>query len=126
MQVEFFTLCDGAYNYNGKLTIVGTVDGIKLSSLPGIADFSIAMKLLVMPEEHGKKEVSIHIIDPLENEIPTNIVMNFEVESNSEDSHLSIAIGMHGVPFKQEGRHMIKVQLGDELLGNYAFFVKVK
>ena len=54
MKIEFFTFCDGAYNYDGRLTIVGTYDDIKAQSFPWKTNMSFALKLLVSNDEAGK------------------------------------------------------------------------
>ena len=59
MDIRVFTLCDGAYNYNGKLTIVGTVDHIKVSKVPAIASIGLALKVTNIAGGGEKKRITI-------------------------------------------------------------------
>jgi hypothetical protein len=48
MEIEIFTLCDFAQDNSGKLTVVGTFDGIHSKQFPFVqANFSVACRLCV-------------------------------------------------------------------------------
>ena len=53
MVIELFTLSDGAFNYNGKLTIVGALTTINLESLPSRVKTALAMRMRVYSEDVG-------------------------------------------------------------------------
>lgn len=51
MKTIVFTLCDGAYNYDGRLTVVGTYDIIRMQSIPGQFNANFALKFLIPDAE---------------------------------------------------------------------------
>lgn len=57
MTIELFSLCDGAYNYNGKLTIVGTLASLSPTSLPVRIKIGVAMRIRV---ENGGNGEQVH------------------------------------------------------------------
>ena len=57
MEIDIFALCDGAYNYNGKLTLVGTYDQIVLNSVPQSFRSSLAVKIKFLPEDISEDSV---------------------------------------------------------------------
>lgn len=126
MKVELFTLCDGAYNYNGKLTIVGTLDGINVHALPSQVNFGIALKLRQEEIDTGDRKLSLHFVEPNGVEIPAEISMNLALSEHQKDSHISAAVNIQGLPLKNEGEYNIKVNLDQITIGEYRFFVNTK
>ena len=51
MDIDIFSLCDGAFNYNGRLSIIGTYDQISVSEIPKSIRTSFAMKLTFLRSE---------------------------------------------------------------------------
>ena len=126
MKIELFTLCDGAFNYNGKLTIVGTIDGIRVHQIPSKETLNIAMKLLAQKNEAVNSDLVIDIYNPDGIKIPSQVSCRINIEPKEEISHISLAAVVQGVPFNQEGVYTINVSLGQEKLEEYTFFVKRK
>lgn len=126
MKIELFTLCDGAFNYNGKLTIVGALDGIRVHQVPSKETLNIAMKLLAQKNESVNSILTINIFNPDGTKIPSQISCKINIEPKDEISHISLAAVIQGVPFNQEGIYTIKVLLDQNQLDEYTFFVKRK
>lgn len=126
MKEELFALCDGAYNYDGKMTIVATRDGFNVPSLPFDVNFSIALKLNVQPGESGQHVMSLRIIDPVGNELPAVMNINLDIKEKDVESHVVFAANLNGVPFKLEGTYKILVLIDEETIGNHSFYINIR
>lgn len=126
MKVELFTLCDGAYNYNGKLTIVGTMDTFTVAALPVSVNFGIAIRMLLLPEDKGSHILKVSFITPDGTSQPGELNVNFESKPSSEPFHISLAANINGLPFHQEGLHRVIVSVDDEPLLESPLIVNIK
>lgn len=126
MKVELFTLCDGAYNYNGKLTIVGTMDTFTVNSLPVSVGFGIAIRVLLLPEDEGSHILKVSFINPDGSNHPGELNVNFDAKSSVEPFHISLAANVNGLPFHQEGVHKVVISLDDEPVMESPLIVNIK
>ena len=124
MKIELFTLCDGAYNYNGKLTIVGTKEGFFVHSFPEKVSFNIAMKFLITPGQVVEKKLRLQFNDPENKLMPARLECNISAPFSKEESHISLAASIQGVPLEKDGVYKVAVLLDEEVLNEYNFFVK--
>ena len=100
MVIDLFTLCDGAYNYNGKLTIVGTLDSISVPDVPAKVQFSIAMKLRFNPDEEGKHTLIVRIKDANGKNIPPDMMLDLDIAPAEASTVVSLAVNAQGLPFR--------------------------
>lgn len=123
MQVELFTLCDGAYNYDGRLTIVGTFDTIKEAKAPFRKSFSIAAILRREIEETGDRELIISITN--EEGLPAMpaISMRVNAPSDATQAKLVIAIKFNSVSFKSYGTYKVAMKDNGAEIFSYDFDV---
>lgn len=126
MKVELFTLCDGAYNYNGKLTIVGTMDTFTVSALPASVGFGIAIKVLLLPEDAGSHVLKVSFVNPDGSNHPGELNVNFDAKPSVEPFHISLAANINGLPFHQDGIHKVIVSLDDKSAIESSIVVNVK
>src|SRR5678816_2160053 len=64
MEIEIFTLCDFAQDNSGKLTVVGTFDGIYSKQFPFVqANFSVACRLRFSEKEAGAHDMRLRFTD---------------------------------------------------------------
>jgi len=126
MKVELFTLCDGAYNYNGKLTIVGTVDTFTVSSLPKPINFGIAIRILLDPKDEGLHNLRISFRNPDGTVHPGELNVNFEAKQASESYHISLAAKVTELPFQSEGVHKAIVSLDGDFVLDSPIIVNLK
>lgn len=126
MRIDLFTLCDGVFNYNGKLTIVGAIDGYHVHSFPARETVNIAMKFVADPAEAVDEKLFFKIIDPQHNDLPACVICDIKLEPINEISHLSLAATIQGIEFKQEGEHQLCVYLGRNKLSSFSFYVKLR
>lgn len=111
MDVRVFTLCDGAYNYNGKLTIVGTVDHIKVPKVPAIASIALAVKIANVGGGGAKKSITINFKTAQGDNMAPEIV--FEAETKEQ---IIIAGNIDGLNIKELGDCVVELMIGEQLL----------
>jgi len=64
MQLLLATLCDSASDYQGKLCILGTFDTLCAPQFPVVhPQCSLAVRLLFSPEDIGRHEMTIELLD---------------------------------------------------------------
>ena len=115
MTVRIFTLCDGAYNYNGKLTIVGTVDNLKVPKIPVKASIGIAVKIDFAPNENGDKTIIFHFKDSHQNLILPEMKVQAKAEKKGETMSLVIAGNINGLDITEEGSHVVEMMVNNEI-----------
>ena len=121
MVIDLFTLCDGAYNYNGKLTIVGTLDTITVADAPAKVQFSIAMKLRFAPAEAGEHTLIVRIKDVNGKNIPPDMKLGLDIKPSDVNTIVSLAVNAQGLPFDKLGEYQVDVLVDDDVKGTYAF-----
>lgn len=121
MVIDLFTLCDGAYNYNGKLTIVGTIDSISVPELPAKVQFGIAMKLRFAATEAGTHTLIVRIKDANGKSVPPDMKLDVDIKPSDVDTVVSLAVNAQGLPFDKVGEYNVDVLVDDEPKGSFAF-----
>ena len=108
MNIRLFTLCDGAYNYSGKLTVVGTTDNIKVQKFPSSITIGLAIKVSFSPQEYGEKRVNIRILRKNIDVIPPiNLPPTVSKAKDNEEARLVIAGNLQNVVFGEEGTYIV-------------------
>ena len=124
MKVELYALCQGAYNNNGQLTIVNTVDNFGVPSFPARISFGLALKFYIRPDEEGEKTLAISIL----NEKGTSIIPPFptklHIERLDKASHLALALNLQNVLFEAPGEYIVHLELDGQRLDNFAFEIR--
>lgn len=114
MNIRVFTLCDGAFNYNGKLTLVGTIDNIKAPKYPHNAGVSLAIKVSFLPSEKGEKNVSVIFQDSEGNQLLPQMKSKTSIVSKGEEGRLAMVVNLHGLPIPKEGDYKVVLDINDE------------
>lgn len=120
---EIFTLCDGAFNYDGRMSIIGTFDSIKASELPWRQNVGLAMKFIVPTSVHGEKKLEIHLLDPESNLIASPIESIVDIPVTKKRGALQIAVMLSGLIFKMTGKHKILVKFEDQTIKEFTYEV---
>ena len=126
MTIELFTLCDGAYNYNGKLTIVGTLTSLGVPRVPVNIQLGLAMKIKVASEESGTKQMTIRFVNPDGTNIPADLTVRLDLVPKKETSFISLAANVQNLPITQLGELTIKVLIDNSWLSEYHINVAIK
>ena len=124
MKVELYALCQGAFNTNGQLTIVNTIDTFVVPNFPVRVSFGLALKLYIYPEEEGEKTLTISILDKENKSIIPPIPTSLHIERLDKASHIAIAINLQNVLFEKSGAYEVHLELDGERWGNYAFEIE--
>lgn len=124
MKVELFALCQGAFNNNGQLTIVNTIDNFAVQSFPARISFGLALKFYVFPQEEGDKMLSISILNKQEKSIIPPFQTTLHIERYDKASHLGLALNLQNVLIEESGEYVIHLELDGSRLDNFAFEVK--
>lgn len=126
MTIELFTLCDGAYNYNNKLTIVGSWTSISVNETPAKVPIGVAMRIRIEVGEKGKKEMKIQFLNPDTTIIPTDIVASLDIKQSKEIAYINLTAMIQGFPISQIGQHFVKVLVDDKKMAEYPLVVEMK
>lgn len=124
MKVELYALCQGAYNNNGQLTIVNTVDNFGVPSFPARISFGLALKFYIRPEEEGDKTLAISILNEKGTSIIPPFPTNLHIERLDKASHLALALNLQNVLFEAPGEYIVHLELDGQRLDNFAFEIR--
>jgi hypothetical protein len=117
MEVEIFTLCDHAQDFNSKLVIVGTFDTIFSAQFPlTYSNFAIAGRLRFSNKEVGQHDFKIRLINAEGQEIIPNLEGNMGIQKNplAEHSTVNFAINLNNLQFPQAGRYSVELYIDSE------------
>lgn len=117
MNLELFTLSEGAYNHNGHLTIVSTIDFINSKSFPvTLPSLGIAVRLEFLPDEKGIHTMLIQTKDEQGNKfLDMNVELN--VPDSEENTIICMASNVNGIQFQQPGIYTFILSVDGEDYG---------
>lgn len=128
MRVELFTLCEGAFNTNGRLTIVNTFEDIVSEQYPWRGQIGMALKILFPREEAGGFDLSVQIkakdIEQPLHEIKGHLDINHQGEGN--DVHLAMCSNIQGVVLTKPGDYEVVIIVNGNILQVFPFKALVK
>lgn len=125
MKIELFTLCDGAYNYNGKLTVVGALTTLNPEAIPCRIKLGLAMRIQVDSKDEGEKVMTVSFMNPDGDKLPVDLTVNLDVKPASEPvSYITFAAELQGFPLEQEGSHRVLIAIDGEPMATYSYNVK--
>lgn len=116
MNIRLFTLCDGGFNYNGKLTVVGTIDNIKVPKTPCSVDVSLAIKVSFSSDENGQKKIKIRFAQANGTLLLPEVVLNPTMVQVKKDEMGNIAFAgtFHGINIPLLGNYKVELVVNDE------------
>ena len=126
MEIEIFTLCDFAQDNSGKLTVVGTFDGINSKQFPFTqANFSVACRLRFAEKETGSHDMRLRFIDIDGKEIlqPIQGQMNIPKPINGQYSTINLVFNLSQIKFDKAGRYSFELYIDDEWESGLPLFV---
>lgn len=122
MRTDIFTLCEGAFNKDGSLTLVNIFDNIDAKKLPWRTTVGLALKLSVSSEDAGDKKMVIQFKDDNGSEILPNIPINLKID-NKEESHLVIAVNLQNIVFANAGHYTVVILIDGVVYDTLSFNV---
>lgn len=128
MKIELFTLCEGAFNTNGRLTIVNTFEDIVSEQYPWRGQLGLALKILFSREESGGFDICVWIKAVNDTKPLHEIKGHLEIKHNGEgkDVRLAMCTNIQGVVLTNPGDYEVVVLVNDKVLQAYPFKALVK
>lgn len=127
MKLEFITLCDAAYIYEGKLSLLGSFDIINVPKLPHtLPSFSFAAKVRFNKGEEGNYKIRLLIKNPNEEILGKETTGKIDIQNIVKSASIPFVLNAQNVTFNNYGSHIVKFFLNDEIIGIYTFEVRDK
>ena len=126
MEIEIFTLCDFAQDNGGKLTIVGTFDGINVKQFPYTQpSFSVACRLRFAGKEAGAHDIRLTLIDADGTELinPIQGQLNVATPKNGQYSTINMVFNFNQMKFEKPGRNSFELYMDDEWTTGLPLFI---
>jgi len=127
LEIEIFTLCDAAADYQGRLNILGVFDTIFAPQMPARHPFcSVALRIRFQMTERGQHRLTLHIVDDDGNLVIPAIVAAFSVEipSNSQIASANLVLNLGQLQFKNYGEYAINLAIDGRQEASLPFWVK--
>lgn len=127
MEIEIFSLCDGAFNYSGKLTIVSTYDKLTVPSIPVNTRSCLAVKLNFDNDEvRNGTTIKVAYKDPLDNPITADIVNTVGgLQEGTQVRHVAMALNTN-LNITEPGFHLVEMFIDNVLVRRKQFEVVVE
>ena len=126
MEIEIFTLCDFAQDNSGKLTVVGTFDGINSKQFPFVqGNFSVACRLRFAEKETGQHNMRLRFIDANGKELlqPIEGEMNIPKPTNGQYTTINLVFNFNQIKFEKAGRYSFELFIDDEWESGLPLFI---
>lgn len=126
MEIEIFTLCDFAQDNSGKLTVVGTFDGIYSKQFPFVqANFSVACRLRFSEKEAGAHDMRLRFTDGDKQEFikPIEGQINIAKPQNGQYSAVNLVFNFNQVKFEKAGRYSFELYIDDDWSSGLPLFI---
>jgi len=127
MEIEVFTLCDAAADYQGRLSILGIFDTIFAANLPALhPQCSVALRIRFSKVEEGKHSLALHIVDNDGKMIipPLNGEFGIQLAGNDRHGMINLVLNLQGLPFNHYGEYAINLAIDSHELDSLPFWVK--
>ena len=126
METEIFTLCDFAQDNSGKLTVVGTFDGIHAKQFPFVQPaFYVALRLRFSVKETGEHEIKLRLIDAEGKEVikPIQGQLNINAPNNGQYSAINMVFNFSQMKFEKPGRYSFELYMDDNWTSGLPLFI---
>lgn len=126
MEIEIFTLCDAAADYQGRLSILGVFDRIFAPTLPASHPHcAVALRIRFSKIEEGKHTLALHIVDmdgkmiipPLEGEFTVRL------PGNESEGAINLVLNLQGLIFSSYETYNINLAIDSQKRDSLPFLV---
>jgi hypothetical protein len=117
MEIEIFTLCDHASDFQGKLVIVGTFDVIFSKTFPAVhPSCAIVCRIRFSDKELGQHKLKLKLIDSSSKDIvpPIEGDMNIEKPKTGQSATINFLLNLAQLKFDDQGRYSFELYIDDE------------
>ena len=118
MKVDIFTLCDSAQEYNGKLVIIGTFNGIYAKEFPTIhPEFALVARVIFSETEKGihNFEFSIKKSDKEEFLLPIGKMTADNSDSKGKDTAVNVVVKGNNILIAEPGTYIVTLKVDDKI-----------
>ena len=127
MEIEVFTLCDAAADYQGRLSILGIFDTIFAANLPALHPHcSVALRIRFSKVEEGKHNLTLHIVDYDGNMIIPPLSGEFGIQLAGNDQHgtINLVLNLQGLKFQHPGEYAVNLVINREEKASFQLMLK--
>jgi len=127
MEIEVFTLCDAAADYQGRLSILGIFDTIFASNLPAThPQCSVALRIRFKKVEVGNHALTLHIVDYEGKMVIPALSGPFGIQLVGQEQYgaVNLILNLQGLIFKSYGRHDVNLAIDGREVGSLPFMIK--
>lgn len=128
MKIELFTLCEGAFNTNGRLTIVNTFEDIIANQYPWRGQLGMALKLLI-PKDEIKDysfQVRIQSADCTQTFHEMNAELKLSQPIDQGDVRIALATNIQGLLLPVAGDYIVVISVNGNPLQTFTFKALLK
>lgn len=115
MDIQIFTLCDSAQEYNGKLVIVGAFNEIAAPSFPAIhPEMTIVVRTIIENEDKEGHDVEISAFksDTGKEALLPHFKTRVETKGNiGQTVYSNIILRTNNVPIPEAGKYIIRYNI---------------
>ena len=129
MTLDTFTFCDFAQESNGKMTVVGTFNVLRLNKVPSVyQNLYIAIRVSFAPEEEGNhvlkltfkhKESGTELLPPLE-------LTTQSVQNDGMYSSMNLPFSVPVLNIEKEGTYCCNVKVDETIDQTIELYVKTQ
>lgn len=125
MIIELFTLCEGAFNTNGRLTIVNTFENIISNQYPWRGQLGIALKLLVPKGEIRDYGFQMRIQNLETKQVFHEINADLKLSQTEDtgDTRIAMATNIQGMLLPSPGEYSVSISIDCNLIQEFPFKV---
>ncbi|SRR6266498_1504286 len=126
MELEVFTLCDAAADYQGRLSILGIFDNIFATNLPATHPHcSVAVRMRFKKTEAGNHNLTLHIVDYDGNMVIPPLQGQFQIQLVGSETQgaINLVLNLQGLIFKSYGRYAVNLAVDARELGSLPFTI---
>jgi len=127
MELEVFTLCDAASDYQGRLCILGVFDSIFATDVPAThPSCSVVVRMRFKKVEVGKHTLTLHLVDYDGNMVipPLNGEFQIQLPQQEQQGNINLVLNLQGLTFKTYGRYAINLAIDGREIGSLPLTVR--
>jgi hypothetical protein len=117
MDIQIFTLCDSAQEYNGKLVIVGAFNEIAAPSFPAIhPEMTIVVRTIIENEDKEGHDVEISAFksDTGKEALLPHFKTRIETKENiGQTVYSNVILRTNNVPIPEAGKYIIRFSIDE-------------
>ena len=127
MDIEIFTLCDAATDYQGRLCILGVFDTIFASNLPAIhAQCAVALRMRFQKIEEGTHTLTLHIVN--EDGVMVIPALNgqfvVQMPGTEREGTINVVLNLQGLNFTAYGQYEVNLAIDNINPKSIPFWIK--